>query len=186
MPRPVFLTFVAASMASAIFALHSCQSEPVVAAPPAGSSADIVVLANGATMAAGPGTVERRMANWLTAARSAEADFALGDTMFAPGSARLTSKGLGYAATLATLLRATPDARIGLMGHGDLAGGAGAGEEIARQRAAAVAAFLEERGIAADRIAIAGAGARDRADGGQLTLVATRGPAPEPLLTASQ
>jgi outer membrane protein OmpA-like peptidoglycan-associated protein len=150
-----------------------------------GDSRDIVVLSDGATMVARPGTRDRAMAEWIAAAKEREAGFAVGDKMFVRGSNRMTAEGLGDAATLATILRATPDARIAIIGIGEDANREAGTTRLADQRARALATFLEERGLKDDRWHITPQTGGPPQQG-QLRLVARRGSALEPFETASR
>lgn len=171
--------------ATAMIALQSCKGDPVVAAPAqSGSGADIITLADGATMAATKGSRHRAMAEWLAAAGSRGASLDLAPDTFAPETAALSRAGLGDAATLAMLLDATANARIALVVHEDARNVAAA--SLGRKRAETLVTFLEERGIASDRLAV-------RADrSGQipieapLTLVAERGSWRNPIHTAAR
>lgn len=179
---PLFLS--AAFLAgAAVLSLQSCKGETEVAVVRAGSSDDIVVLPDGATIVARRGSRDRAMAEWLTAARGEGEAFVFGDATFIPGTARLTREGLGEGATLATLLRATPDARLRLVGQADAAEHAAGGAALANRRGEALAAFLVDRGVPADRLEIASsAGGRGSA---RLVLFAHRTAPAVPLLTAS-
>lgn len=185
MPRILLLLTFLLAIATATLLLQSCTKEPQALAAPVGDSRDIVILADGATMVARPGTQDRAMAEWIAAAKNGEADFAVGDKMFVRGSNRMTAEGLGDAATLATILRATPDARIAIIGlNEDTNRGAGT-SGLADERARALATFLNERGLTDDRWHIAPQ-TGEPVQHGQLRLVARRGSALEPFETASR
>jgi outer membrane protein OmpA-like peptidoglycan-associated protein len=168
---------------AAVLSLQSCKGETEVAVERPGTSDDIVVLPDGATMVARSGSRDRAMAEWLTAARGEGEAFVFGDAAFIPGTARLSREGLGDGATLVTLLRATPDARLRLVGQADAADHVAGGDALARKRGEALAAFLVDRGIPADRLEIAPpASGHDPAG---LLLFARRSAPAVPLLTAS-
>ncbi|MHA4837653.1 OmpA family protein [Sphingopyxis sp. MSC1_008] len=177
MPRFLALLSTVLLVAAPALALQSCKKEPSVAVVPAGSAEDIVVLEDGATIAARKGTQDRAMADWLASAEKSSQSFVLGKRTFIPGTAKLSREGLGDAAMLATLLDATADARVALVGHGE----AVAAPSLGQKRAEALATFLEKRGIARDRLAV-------RPDRGkaepeaQVTLIAERGNWREPIL----
>lgn len=183
MPRILLLLTSLLAIAAATVSLQSCTKEPQAPGAPTGDSRDIVVLSDGATMVARPGTRDRAMAEWIAAAKEGEAGFAVGDKMFVRGGNRMTADGLGDAATLATILRATPDARI--IGIGEEAHREAGATRLADERARALATFLEERGLKDDRWHIT-----PQTGGppqhGQLRLVARRGSALEPFETASR
>lgn len=168
---------------TAALSLQSCKGEAEVAVERPGSSADIVVLPDGATMVARNGSRDRAMADWLIAAPGKGEAFVFGDSTFVPGTARLTRDGLGEGATLATLLRATPDARLRLVGQADAAQPVAGDASLGFKRGQALAAFLVGRGIPAERLEIASS-----ANGhgpAQLILFARRSAPAVPLLTAS-
>jgi len=78
---------------------------------------------------------------------------------FATGGAAMGDAPPARLAALADWLRADPARRVALVGHTDWTGPADVNRRLARQRAAAVADMLTGRlGIAADRVAVAGAG----------------------------
>ncbi|MDJ0940247.1 MAG: OmpA family protein [Woeseiaceae bacterium] len=52
-----------------------------------------------------------------------------------------------------------PDARVAITGHSDSVGDSAYNLDLSRRRAASVAAYLVERGVDADRLDVAGAGA---------------------------
>lgn len=180
-----FLLFLSTALlaGAAALSLQSCKGGAEVAVERPGSSDDIVVLPDGATMVARRGSRDRAMAEWLAAARGEGEAFVFGDATFVPGTARLTRDGLGEGATLATLLRATPDARLELVGQAVAAGPDTGDNALAHKRGQALAAFLVDRGIAADRLEIASS-----ANGhgpARLILFARRSAPAVPLLTAS-
>jgi outer membrane protein OmpA-like peptidoglycan-associated protein len=180
MPRSFLLLISIFSVVLAALLVQSCKSQPQPVAAPAGSSKDIVVLADGATIVAPEGSRDRAMTDWMKSAEAAPARFAFEQSLFETGSAELSPQGLGDAAKLATVLRATPDARVALIGGGS---GEASPEDasLAQRRREALAAFLKERGIGADRLEL-GAGNAGSAD---LELVAKRGTSLEPVLASS-
>jgi outer membrane protein OmpA-like peptidoglycan-associated protein len=183
MLRFLLLLSTALLAGAAAFSLQSCKGKAEVAVERPGSSDDIVVLHDGATMVARRGSRDRAMAEWLTAAGGEGDAFVFGDAIFEPGTARLSRDGLGEGATLATLLRATPDARLRLVGQADAEQSAAGADSLAHKRGQAFAAFLVDRGIPADRLEIVSS-----ANGHspvQLVLFARRSAPAVPLLTAS-
>jgi len=183
MLRFLILLSTALLAGAAAFSLQSCKGKAEVAVERPGSSDDIVVLPDGATMVARRGSRDRAMAEWLTAAGGEGDAFVFGDAIFEPGTARLSRDGLGEGATLATLLRATPDARLRLVGQADAEQSAAGADSLAHKRGQAFAAFLVDRGIPADRLEIVSS-----ANGHgpvQLVLFARRSAPAVPLLTAS-
>lgn len=157
MLRLLLLLSTAFLAGAAGLSLQSCKSEPDVALERRGSSDDIIVLPDGTTMVSRIGSRDRAMAEWLTSGHTQGETFAFGDRSFVPGTARLTRDGLGEGAMLATLLRATPDARLRLVGQAGAAGAAAGDERLARKRGEVLASFLVDRGILADRLEIASA-----------------------------
>ncbi|TCM32426.1 OmpA family protein [Novosphingobium sp. ST904] len=183
MPRSTNISS-AIFVAVAAFVLLSCETHSDEFEI-AGSSDDIVVLADGATIAAPAGTRARALADWIGAGASGES-FALGDALFEPGSALMTRSGLGDAAMLGTLLGSTQDKRIVIIGHGGGSGDPVADRLLAQERSEAIAAFLAERGIEPRRLEIRSDPDLGRPHPSQLT-IAGRGEAPrDPLLTASR
>ena len=140
-----------------------------------GSSDDIVVLADGATVVASRGSRDRAMADWLNGASKSGHSLTLATDIFEARSARLTEPGIGDAAKLATILQATPDARILIIGRGDPHDDPGNGQLIGQMRSDALASFLEDRGISADQIRTASSDEPVEASHGQIRLVAWRG-----------
>lgn len=183
MLRLLLLLSTALLAGAAALSLQSCKGEAEVAVERRGSSDDIVVLPDGATMVARSGSRDRAMAEWLTAARGEGEAFVFGDATFIPGTARLTRDGLGEGATLATLLRATPDARLRLVGQADAAQPAAGDDSLAHKRGQALAAFLVDRGIPADRLEIVSSASGHGPD--QLVLFVRRSAPAVPLTTAS-
>ncbi|WP_447756412.1 OmpA family protein [Sphingopyxis fribergensis] len=183
MLRSLLLLSTALLAGAAALSLQSFKGETEVAVERPGSSDDIVVLPDGATIVARRGSRDRAMAEWLTAARGEGEAFVFGDGTFVPGTARLTRDGLGEGATLATLLRATPDARLRLVGQADAAQSAAGDDSLAHKRGQALAAFLVDRGIPADRLEIASSASGHGP--AQLVLFARRSAPAVPLLTAS-
>lgn len=183
MLRFLLLLSTALLAGAAALSLQSCNGEAEVAVERPGGSDDIVVLPDGATIVARRGSRDRAMAEWLTGASVEGEAFVFGDATFLPGTARLSRDGLGEGATLATLLRATPDARLRLVGQADAPQPNVGDDSLAHKRGQALAAFLVDRGIPADRLEIVSS-----ANGHgpvQLVLVARRSAPAVPLLTAS-
>ncbi|MHA4835978.1 OmpA family protein [Sphingopyxis sp. MSC1_008] len=174
-----FITLLA--LAAAAPTLAGCNERSEATAPLPGRSDEILVLADGATMVARPGSRDRAMAHWIASATDEGTSFSFDKIMFVPGTSRFTHQGLGNAAVLETLLRATPDLRIILIGsssRGD------ADKAVRRERAEALSEFLKGRGIAKDRIAVADR-ENDGAADAQLIAVARRGSWRDPLVPAS-
>ncbi|MBE1529889.1 outer membrane protein OmpA-like peptidoglycan-associated protein [Sphingopyxis sp. OAS728] len=185
MPRLSLFPISAFTIALAAFALQSCKSQPQAVAVPAGSSKDIVVLADGATIVAPEGSRDRAMTDWLKAAEAAPARFSLGSDMFKAGSAELSRQGLGDAAKLATLLRATPDARVALLGGAEVKRDAAPNFALAQRRRETLAAFLKDRGIASDRVELSSREMAAESDPADVELVAKRGTSLEPVLASN-
>jgi hypothetical protein len=137
-PRILLLFASIPMIAAATLSLQSCGSEPVEAAPPKGPVNSLLTLPDGSTMVAAEGTLTRRIGDWLQSRKGDSAQFQFAG--FHEARPRLTSAGIGRAADLTTLLRASPAATIEL-----------AGDEA---RAQALANFLIERGIGEERIKI--------------------------------
>ena len=72
--------------------------------------------------------------------------------LFASGKSELDADAAKAVASAVELLKATPDAKIGLSGYVDASGNAEKNAELAKQRALNVRAALEKAGIAAARI----------------------------------
>lgn len=171
--------------ATAALGMQSCKVDPVVAAPAhSGSSADIITLADGATMVAAKGTRHRAMAEWIAAAGPRGASLDLAPGTFSTETAVLSRAGLGDAATLAILLDATADARIAFIVHGDRQDDVAAA--LGTKRAGAMVSFLEGRGIAADRLTVRVDRSKKAANDAPLTLVAERGSWRDPIHTAAR
>lgn len=78
--------------------------------------------------------------------------------MFATNSTALSSQGKDALAPLIAVLTAHPEAKVNVVGHTDSTGAAEYNLTVSKKRAAAVAAYIEEQGIAADRITASGEG----------------------------
>lgn len=142
--------------------LQSCGAESVEAAAPSGQVNGIATLPDGSTFAAAKGSLAGEIANWLASRSGTDAEFAF--TAFVEDRPKLTSKGLGQAADLATILRAAPAASIEISGD--------------EAQAKALAHFLGNRGIASDRMKVISA-----AGLGSVMLRVKRG-STAPLMTA--
>ncbi len=94
------------------------------------------------------------------ATKAAEKPAALRENIFFRiGSAQIRTSEQAKVAALAEYLKANPSARIEIVGYADAATGSHAlNLKLSRQRAAGVAAALEQAGIAADRISAEGRG----------------------------
>jgi outer membrane protein OmpA-like peptidoglycan-associated protein len=155
--------------------LQSCMQK----APPEdvviGSSSDIVTLADGATMVAEQGTRDRALADWLNGAGKTGQSITLRSPLFEQRSGQLTEQGIGDVATLATILKATPDARLLVVGRGDPRDSSAGAQLLGQMRSDTVANFLEARGISADQIRTGSGDDASAADTGQIRLVVWRG-----------
>lgn len=80
------------------------------------------------------------------------------DLPFATGQATLSPGAATRLQPLVSYLQANPDRQIIIEGHTDSQGSRKANQVLAQQRADTVAAFLEEQGIAADRVVARGMG----------------------------
>ncbi|MEZ8774228.1 OmpA family protein [Vibrio sp. 10N.247.310.17] len=78
--------------------------------------------------------------------------------MFETNSTELSSEGKTALIPLVEVLQAHPQSSVNVVGHTDSTGAAEYNMMISKKRAAAVAAYIEEQGIAADRIAASGEG----------------------------
>ncbi|SBS64764.1 OmpA family protein [Vibrio atlanticus] len=78
--------------------------------------------------------------------------------MFETNSTELSSEGKSALMPLVEVLQAHPQSSVNVVGHTDSTGAAEYNMMISKKRAAAVAAYIEEQGIAADRIAASGEG----------------------------
>jgi hypothetical protein len=139
MVRFLLLLISTLLIAAAAMTLQSCGSESVEAAPAGGPANRLIVLPDGSTMVVSHGSMTREIADWLISPNgSTRAEFPFSG--FHEHRPAMTSAGLGRAADLATLLRASPAATIEL-----------AGDEA---RAKSLAKLLADQGIANDRMRI--------------------------------
>ncbi|HWW56036.1 MAG TPA: hypothetical protein VN047_03995 [Sphingopyxis sp.] len=141
-------------VATAALALTSCndvnaasEDTPATRNAPT-SGGELVMLADGTTMVARKGTLSRNVADWLAGDAPDSMRFAFGSDAFVPQTARLSARGLGNAADLGTLLRATPDAQLILGGDADIVG------PLAEARARTLARFLADRGILPNQVRV--------------------------------
>ena len=138
MTRLLLLMASALSIGTATLSLQSCGAQSVEAAPPRGPVNALLTLPDGSTFVAAEGSLPRGIAEWLASREGDEARFAFAG--FDENQLRLTSKGLGSAADLATILRAAPAASLEI-----------AGDEA---QAKALATLLDDRGIGSERLKI--------------------------------
>ena len=167
----------AAFLAAAIstVSLQSCtvEAERVAVAP--GASENIIVLPDGGTMLARHGSLNRSMAEWIGSADKKGASLTAPGAIFETRSTRLTQQGLGDAATLATLLRATPDAHVLIIGRGDPLDDPVNARLVGQMRSEALATLLESIGVSPEQIGTASKDDLSDDDHNQLRLVAWRG-----------
>jgi OmpA-OmpF porin, OOP family len=78
--------------------------------------------------------------------------------MFATNSTELSTDGKMALMPLVEVLKAHPQSTVDVVGHTDSTGAAEYNMMISKKRAAAVAAYIEEQGIEADRITASGEG----------------------------
>ncbi len=78
--------------------------------------------------------------------------------MFETNSTELSSEGKTALMPLVEVLQAHPQSSVNVVGHTDSTGAAEYNMMISKKRAAAVAAYIEEQGIEADRITASGEG----------------------------
>ena len=78
--------------------------------------------------------------------------------MFETNSTELSSEGKSALMPLVEVLQAHPQSSVNVVGHTDSTGAAEYNMMISKKRAAAVAAYIEEQGIEADRITASGEG----------------------------
>ncbi|MDH6017402.1 OmpA family protein [Vibrio splendidus] len=78
--------------------------------------------------------------------------------MFETNSTKLSSDGKTALTPLVEVLQAHPQSSVNVVGHTDSTGAAEYNMMISKKRAAAVAAYIEEQGIEADRITASGEG----------------------------
>ena len=78
--------------------------------------------------------------------------------MFATNSTELSTDGKIALMPLVEVLKAHPQSSVDVVGHTDSTGAAEYNMMISKKRAAAVAAYIEEQGIEADRISASGEG----------------------------
>lgn len=77
---------------------------------------------------------------------------------FDTGNASISADSLGLLDHLVATLNRCPEAHVEIAGHADSTGSEEANPELSRQRAMAVAAYLERAGIAAANLTTAGYG----------------------------
>lgn len=106
---------------------------------------ELVMLADGTTMISRSGTLSRNVADWLAGDEPSSRMFAFGPGAFVAETGLLSPHGLGTAADLGTLLRATPNARLILDG---------AASPMAAARAQTLANFLAQRGILSNQVMV--------------------------------
>lgn len=137
--------------AFAALALTSCNDASVArdnagaaraASVPVG---ELVMLADGTTMTARKGTLSRNVADWLAGDEPSSRLFAFGPSAFVSETAKLSPHGLGSAADLGTILRATPGAQLILNGTTN---------PMTEARAQTLADFLAERGILPNQVKV--------------------------------
>ncbi|MEZ8435871.1 OmpA family protein [Vibrio splendidus] len=98
--------------------------------------------------------VEEKMAVVVTKAQTES----YSQEMFATNSTELSTDGKIALMPLVEVLKAHPQSSVAVVGHTDSTGGAEYNLMISKKRAAAVAAYIEEQGIEADRITASGEG----------------------------
>ncbi|WP_447752133.1 hypothetical protein [Sphingopyxis fribergensis] len=142
-------TILISLIALAALALTSCndasaaREDSGAAREATGPRGELVMLTDGTTMIARKGTLSRNVADWLAGDEPSSGIFAFGPGSFVAESARLSPDGLGNAADLGTLLRATPNAQLIVDG---------AASPMAEARAQTLADFLYERGILPNQV----------------------------------
>ena len=97
------------------------------------------------------------------------ADFRMGKTVayFASGSTRLDAKYRQDAQEIADILKTNPELYLTLEGYADPVGSVEKNRTLAEKRAQSVVQFLEQNGIAAERIAVEVVGATAESRGGR-------------------
>ncbi|MEZ8791872.1 OmpA family protein [Vibrio splendidus] len=98
--------------------------------------------------------VEEKMAVVVTKAQTES----YSQEMFATNSTELSTDGKIALTPLVEVLKAHPQSSVAVVGHTDSTGAAEYNLMISKKRAAAVAAYIEEQGIEADRITASGEG----------------------------
>ncbi|RLQ19778.1 OmpA family protein [Vibrio sp. SBT000027] len=98
--------------------------------------------------------VEEKMAVVVTKAQTES----YSQEMFATNSTELSTDGKIALMPLVEVLKAHPQSSVTVVGHTDSTGAAEYNLMISKKRAAAVAAYIEEQGIEADRITASGEG----------------------------
>ena len=81
-----------------------------------------------------------------------------GNIYFAAGSARLDNRSAPLLNSLVDIITRCDGLRIEVSGHTDSDGAAAANQRLSEQRARAVAAYIQSRGVAGDRLVIVGHG----------------------------
>lgn len=120
--------------------LAACHDLPQTPVDPR-HSADLVLLADGTTMDAREGSLERAIADWIVADIEEVGRFELELDAFVAGTADLSPSGLERGAALGFLLHSAPDVQLRPCIP------FGPDERLAAARATALARFLEGRDI---------------------------------------
>lgn len=145
MPRLLRMLITLSVVAATTLSFAACNGKPAPTYDPA-REGDLVLLADGTTMDARPGTLNRAVADWLTAGTTETESFDLGADTFVPGTAQLSPQGVGRVADLSTLLLSAPKVQLQI-GVAKSAVG-----DLATARATTLARFLEGRGIATSEV----------------------------------
>jgi outer membrane protein OmpA-like peptidoglycan-associated protein len=145
---PRFTGMSSLAIASAIcLAVSACKDVRAEADTPS-PRAKLVMLEDGTTMTARRGTLGRQLADWLALDGAGSRNFSLGSDAFRSNTAQFSPAGIERAVDLGTVLRATPSAKLTILGDGT-------GEDaLARRRAHALAKFLGSRGILAGQVRV--------------------------------
>jgi outer membrane protein OmpA-like peptidoglycan-associated protein len=113
-----------------------------------------VALPNGRTVAVAPGSLNDDVQRFLASTEPAPRTFSFDTLDFDNGKAEIPSRAEQGVATLAQILAAYPDARVEVVGYGDVHkdATARANATLGQRRAAAIAGALVARGVPTDSI----------------------------------
>jgi OOP family OmpA-OmpF porin len=150
------------------------QAEPRPSEPMAVGTTGMVTVGTGSTvgptvkrilpgdiiLAMPAGSTEDRLAAFLESAATGATTIAIDRLTFSSGSAQLTPRSREQVDTIATILRAYPQARIIVDGYTDDSGNEAANLSLSHTRARAVTDRLVKDGVASDRVHAQGFGSQ--------------------------
>jgi outer membrane protein OmpA-like peptidoglycan-associated protein len=144
---------------AAIFGLRTL-TQPRVAPTleGAGTALENLTLPGGVKLSALPGSIGYNLASYLGSNESVPRTFVFDNLHFDTSSNALTAASSATLASVATVLKAYPSAKVKLVGYTDNSGDSAANLTLSQTRAAKVADSLAELGVNPDRITAVGAG----------------------------